>query len=949
MNTSLSQLTELIESSFFSNQDYDALISLCQGKKIQNTTKRLTERMNIIKFCLDVPKLVSDFVYEDQEEHEGEDEHGEAQECEEIHSDNESRLGGEMNEYHDPKKEEACGDECEDENGIESDDNDNENEDADEDGYEEPIGGGDDYVEKEAEDYFNRCWRRKYDTLKNQQQLHNHEDINPVTNRKKSSRVMKAIKRFLDTIQPSRIYVDKDSNEEDYIMELNYPMTKGKIQKVRLLYHFEFDYRRGESNSECKIFLNGKEIRSWKAGEILLKASVNHQTKERRQIMFIGGRRSYYSFYFICICCLLSRCDVKEGGGEDRRASLNEYQLDPLITNLLENHFEEPWRRICYEWKERNNVSCEKSSNFYEESGLAKRSLTLIENRATKLVSSLNFLRFHEFISKFTETSSTEDDIVIAVLGGSMTAGRAVGTENAWPAKLQELLTQELLKRHRNITAKVLNLATPATSLLWVLNRLGPTLPNDVNIDLVIVDYDVNDCAFMYDDKISRIRVQSATELAIRKVLSLVHPVNNSSPLKGPAIAFSNVAINHQGGKIHMECETYPTCYSIGDIRNVIASAYAVPVISQKYSLYQDVVCDPPGNLWPCSRVCSHPVQGAHNLMANLFMKYFIGTSYQSIYNWEGETLSWGKKMKFSSSSNQTRKSSVEDHVYVQNMLASYPNYRHHLSIPGTPILEETRALEEAICSRVGTMYDSVQLFQQQQEHPSSQRNHLVTTQEIPGPVKTNRIEMQANESLGIARSNSSCWDLSEDVVGKAGWITLGEGCVNSTITFAVSFGEHPVLSISYLTSYTMDMGMVELRISKVPVRYDPIIIQSTNPSTFPPKEIIFTKYSQLLEYIHNEDNFQTIEIIDSLRADNEYFKLSVSEVIVVIPQDGRPLMQRGEFKENLLPKDWMVSNVSYFVQMKSIDANEERHRPKKVNGAIRHNSKFKLYSVSSC
>lgn len=284
MNTSLSQLTELIESSLFSNQDYDTLISLCQGKKIQNTTKKLTERMNIIKFCLDVPQLVSDFVYEDQEEHEGEDEHGEAQESEEIHSANESRLGVEMNEDNDPKKEEACGDECEDEdkdedenedeNSIESDenDNDNDNEDADEDGDEEPIEGGDDYVETEAEDYFNRCWRRKYDTLKNQQLLHNNEDINPVTNRKKSSRVMKAIKHFLDTIQPSRIYVDKDGNEEDYIMELNYPMTKGKIQKVRLLYHFEFDYRRGESNSECKIFLNGKEIRSWKAGEILLKA-----------------------------------------------------------------------------------------------------------------------------------------------------------------------------------------------------------------------------------------------------------------------------------------------------------------------------------------------------------------------------------------------------------------------------------------------------------------------------------------------------------------------------------------------------------------------------------------------------------------------------------------------------------------------------------------------------
>lgn len=75
----------------------------------------------------------------------------------------------------------------------------------------------------------------------------------------------------------------------------------------------------------------------------------------------------------------------------------------------------------------------------------------------------------------------------------------------------------------------------------WALNRLDALIlveESVIKIDLVIVDYDINDCATLQDDDHARHMFTANTELLVRRLL-----MHQSEP----AVLLTNVAINHKG------------------------------------------------------------------------------------------------------------------------------------------------------------------------------------------------------------------------------------------------------------------------------------------------------------------------------------------------------------------------------------------------------------------
>jgi hypothetical protein len=207
--------------------------------------------------------------------------------------------------------------------------------------------------------------------------------------------------------------------------------------------------------------------------------------------------------------------------------------------------------------------------------------------------------------------------ITITVLGGSLTAGRFVGGYNgAWPALLQHRLQAYLNQTcgFGTIDVRVINHAEPATTSSWALHHFDHLFPSYEDSDLVIVDYDVNDCALISDSNSSYAEVQGITELLVRKVLTL----------PSPAIIFLNVAVNHRKRPLRGECYMHNTCYSMDHIRQPVLSAYSVPLVSAKAAVWANFSCPPPASVWPCSSFCSHPLEAAHEMLGNMTADFVL-------------------------------------------------------------------------------------------------------------------------------------------------------------------------------------------------------------------------------------------------------------------------------------------------------------------------------------
>lgn len=269
---------------------------------------------------------------------------------------------------------------------------------------------------------------------------------------------------------------------------------------------------------------------------------------------------------------------------------------------------------------------------FMSKEVILKRSADYVSIDMIKNVSILNSCRLQRLFHRIFHKSSAHG-VEIVVLGGSLTAGRMVGgMDFAWPKVAETTLNEFMQKENLPSRVRFANRAELATTSVWALHRLKTLIPGSV--DLVIVDYDVNDCADLEKHESSQQHLMSVTELLVRLLL------NHKS---APAVVFLNVAVNHHEVPLTPTCDILHTCYAIGHIRRGILDSYGVPQISQKEAIWSNFTCPPPQHVWPCSRVCSHPLAKAHKLLAELVVSFLKAESLSLQPDWTRHLDSLGK------------------------------------------------------------------------------------------------------------------------------------------------------------------------------------------------------------------------------------------------------------------------------------------------------------------
>jgi len=212
-----------------------------------------------------------------------------------------------------------------------------------------------------------------------------------------------------------------------------------------------------------------------------------------------------------------------------------------------------------------------------------------------------NYHRIHSFYKKLR---NPHENVIISVLGGSLTAGRFAGSKpGSWSGQLHHMLqafrhnnsqneSRHTSTNHNHGNITIHNNAVPASDIMYALQSLDDLV--EPYSDLVIIDYDVNDCVTI-GKNLSHTHILTTTELIIRRISEL-RP--NYPP---PAIMFLNIAIQYiSKSSIQKDCKTFHSCYSISEVRLPILNAYYIPMVSQKLALWDNFSCLPPGTR-PCT------------------------------------------------------------------------------------------------------------------------------------------------------------------------------------------------------------------------------------------------------------------------------------------------------------------------------------------------------------
>ena len=571
-----------------------------------------------------------------------------------------------------------------------------------------------------------------------------------------------------------------------------------------------------------------------------------------------------------------------------------------------------------------------------DESGGMDSRGTVNRDRIMSLLRRLRLLNASD-VSNFT----------FVVFGSSMTVGRGVGGKiNAWPHLLQ--LEMNIFLAGNGVTnsnVTVINRAEGGSTSIWALASLDALLSDvpSATIDLVIVDYDITDCSFLQESASEKLHVMASTELLIRRLLQ-----HN----KTPAVIFTNVAVTHAGSRLQEECKIHNTCYSMGELRLPVLKAYSCPIVSQKLAIWEHFSC-PLADHWPCSRFCSHPLQAAHNLMADLVFSFLTNCSMQSISN-------WGVYQKKSDAS----------------VLIDSSNYS--MIFNSTFLVEETATLQKQICHRPMVAFDAhgpVVVVKEKEDHDIGYTadlfNHhslnLIRFTRIYGYNNTDNQSSHyghltlVNAHLGLNFSYNTCWLYEEDVKGKAGLIA--KDCWNETsvtlstlsvipnrlrdsIVVPVTYGSFPRLTLTYLSTYAQNTGCI--RVFTVRITNNTLVERSLYP---------LTTASNWTSPISNEDilaslPWEEINWLDPKRPIDESEKLSLTSVHSFIPEPTHYTQRDFQYGE-LTDPQLLLPYHSYLVKITQINANGEKilsTNEKQGRGGFRSSpQKFKLYSISSC
>jgi len=583
-----------------------------------------------------------------------------------------------------------------------------------------------------------------------------------------------------------------------------------------------------------------------------------------------------------------------------------------------------------------NLAPCETLVN---SSTILKRSVSVI---GKKKASEKDYTQSNRFNMErlFRKVIKEKENVNIIVLGGSFTAGRnSGGYDNAYPKILEGALNHNALGKMT--TFNVFNHARGGTTIQWALQRLPALLSIDQSIDLIIIDYEVNNCAVLANSDKSRASYIASFEVLIRKILTF-HPHT--------AIVSLNIATTHSGS-MTSNCHIFSNCYSMKEVSASLLEAYGIPVVSQRDAIWSRFECPPPRGLWPCSRTCAHPTAAAHILTSNLLLGFLTTLSYQSEVCIQKLDLpfivkSWGHLNIIATLADIAKHSTVihpwqyirPDKNATNAVTANHPL---GLSLPSSsssikslPFLHpDSENISRLVCDEFLTLYSSDSITDDQSTTNIATHHHRHNRSRT---ININDL-IYRDYTGEIFRSDNNCWLFREDMKGndKPGWVS--NDCIGSSLYMKIRFGALPVLTVVALTSYTHIYGIAEVALLPV-------------PSSF--KE--GTDFSSHLG--EENDNFVTIGAIDSMivasTSENLRVSLSTPTIFISSSKDNTWNKENDRGNTFFVDESTMKPNSEYIMRLKSVNATNPKWYAmgRSWRGATKPiGSKFKLMSVSSC
>ena len=377
--------------------------------------------------------------------------------------------------------------------------------------------------------------------------------------------------------------------------------------------------------------------------------------------------------------------------------------------------------------------------------------------------STLNAWRMKHVLKKISTPNET---VHVYVFGGSETSGIYVhGYKGAWPAETEKMWNWygENPKASRGLgaNARFTNLAVGGTSSQWALHRLSSFISSSDPVDLVILEYDINDCAIIGDNDHAREKFMEWYELLLRRLLLLPNNV---------AVLYFNAAISHSSGKeLQAHCWEYRQAYQMDALKKPLTEAYGIPMISQRDAIWGDFACPPTGKDWDCQKhSCAHPLWEGHQLMADIVHAF----------------LSWGADTYVNTTARPSLATAILDATTPIWDAATDSKMVEQLRLQ--PFLVKNGAKQDAwICFDYAASVDRINsafVAEKFEKNNGLEEGAAGAGIKIAKAVEDSHLKllqkMHVHESqyqhVKLVQMDTQCWQYAEDVKGRAdkmGWI----------------------------------------------------------------------------------------------------------------------------------------------------------------------------------
>ncbi|CAN0249051.1 unnamed protein product [Ectocarpus sp. 12 AP-2014] len=203
----------------------------------------------------------------------------------------------------------------------------------------------------------------------------------------------------------------------------------------------------------------------------------------------------------------------------------------------------------------------------------------------------------------------------IVVLGGSVTFGHQCsspagleGKSCAWPHRMEQWFRQACT----DFDVEVQNASLPGSSIMQFLHHgMDRVLPENLEVDLIIVDFGVNDAVIeLFDFNVEYVKM--AHDTLIRYVFDAM--------LHSPALLYAESFIApHRVAQAPWQSEDMAKTHA------AVTQAYGIPMASFRHAVWPDINNSYLANLVWGEEV--HPGWQAHQLMADVVV-YYMQQSY---------------------------------------------------------------------------------------------------------------------------------------------------------------------------------------------------------------------------------------------------------------------------------------------------------------------------------